>query len=382
MTNDEHLENLDTIARKINTEANAAYAELLKLLREGTMTPREAIQKVQERFVGEYEELLLAAFNGILISSIGLSTLRELRIGNLHLSGALYHHSREISAVVLGIINQHTKGFHDARKLAMQLYDGYRFVKEAVLPVRKPLPKYLMRVFGEDEAFKQLWAKSYAKSELRILAGDLITGPPLANLFARIQASKLRTSGLRAAYLQALDALENNVGQDRLANVLKTAFYERNRYFANRIAQTELHRAYTDRQSADIMDDDSFDYVQYRLSSTHPTPDICNLHANLDKFGLGKGVYPKSLTPKPPAHPFCRCVVSNRIDIFDATANERDAAERQFLRALPVHEAAQIIGSREKLRELLNGATLDDVVNAGKNPLYHLQRVGNFRGQF
>jgi hypothetical protein len=33
-------------------------------------------------------------------------------------------------------------------------------------------------------------------------------------------------------------------------------FYERNRYFANRIARTELHRAYTDQQARELMRQD------------------------------------------------------------------------------------------------------------------------------
>jgi hypothetical protein len=77
------------------------------------------------------------------------------------------------------------------------------------------------------------------------------------------------------------------------------------RYFANRIAQTELHRAFTTKQAADLMEDEEVEWVQWRLSVTHPRPDICDLHAHVDRYGLGPGVYPKPLAPLPPAHPHC-----------------------------------------------------------------------------
>ena len=54
----------------------------------------------------------------------------------------------------------------------------------------------------------------------------------------------------KAAYLQALDALEAGAGANRLKRLMRTAWYERNRYFANRIAQTELHRAYANQVAA------------------------------------------------------------------------------------------------------------------------------------
>jgi len=52
----------------------------------------------------------------------------------------------------------------------------------------------------------------------------------LARLYARINANQLKTPALKAAYLQALDALEKNAGQTVLSNTLRTAYHERNRY--------------------------------------------------------------------------------------------------------------------------------------------------------
>ena len=56
---------------------------------------------------------------------------------------------------------------------------------------------------------------------------------------------------------------------DEIEKKLKVAFYERNRYFANRIARTELHRAYTDQQSREWMQEKRIEYVELRLSAKH-----------------------------------------------------------------------------------------------------------------
>ena len=200
----------------------------------------------------------------------------------------------------------------------------------------------------------------------------------MAKLFARIKASQLKTPALKAAYLQALDTLEAGKGEQHLAKQLKIAWYEKNRYFANRIAQTELHRAYTDQLAADLMAEPKLQYVQIRLSQKHPKTDICDLHTKQDKYGLGAGVYPKALVPKPPFHPFCRCLTAPRYDLLNERVRENPNAERAYLRTLPLSDAAQVIGSRAKLQRLLDGEPLDGILNEGKDSLYHLKRLGEF----
>ena len=100
------------------------------------------------------------------------------------------------------------------------------------------------------------------------VAGKLETLPKYLKVeFNKVLAAKLKTPALRAAYLQAIREQEAGKGMAALEQVLKTAFYERNRYYANRIARTELHRAYTDRQSRELMSQARIEYVQLRLSS-------------------------------------------------------------------------------------------------------------------
>lgn len=127
------------------------------------------------------------------------------------------------------------------------------------------------------------------------------------------------------------------------------------------------------------MDEDQIEYVQWRLSSKHPKLDICDRHAKLDAYGLGPGVYPKADAPKPPAHPFCLCVVSPRIDLDPKTPPRfNPKAERTFLASLPAQEAARVAGSYAKrLRVLDGGGTLEAIYNEGKDDLYKWKRLGD-----
>ena len=71
------------------------------------------------------------------------------------------------------------------------------------------------------------------------------------------------------------------------------------RYFANRIAQTELHRAYSDEKSREMVADAELTVVQVRMSATHPKTDICDFHSRLDKYGLGPGAIRRRSRPSP-----------------------------------------------------------------------------------
>lgn len=154
---------------------------------------------------------------------------------------------------------------------------------------------------------------------------------------------------MRAAYLEAIRKAEAGAGMAELEKALRIAFHERNRYFANRIARTELHRAYTDRQARELMAQDRIRYLQIRLSSKHPKTDVCDLHARLDAYGLGPGVYPKADAPKPPFHPHCYCLLAPMIALDNPNPRFDPNAERRFLAGLPAKEAAQVAGGSRKV---------------------------------
>lgn len=82
---------------------------------------------------------------------------------------------------------------------------------------------------------------------------------------------------------------------------------EKSRYIADRIARTEMARAWADGFLADIMQDDDVVAVKWKLSSRHPVFDVCDMYSKANMYNLGAGIYPKTKLPPLPAHPHCLC---------------------------------------------------------------------------
>lgn len=72
------------------------------------------------------------------------------------------------------------------------------------------------------------------------------------------------------------------------------------------IARTEISNAYHQAQLVLTEQDKDLIGYRWRLSKSHPKPDICDYLANVD-YGLGKGVHPKEKVPRTKAHPNCMC---------------------------------------------------------------------------
>src|SRR5574343_859440 len=340
ITYDRYLAILAESDASVRNAAEKAFAKLLEKIRAGD-SPQAALKAVLKEFNADAIAGFREALNAILQSSLGVSEVKAYKVGAVKLSDALYANAQAVAGVSQQIIEKHMAGVHDARELRKALYEGYNFQADP-LHVVKPLPKYLQVEFD------------------------------------RFKAAALKTPALRAAYLEAIRKAEAGAGMDALEKALKVAFYERNRYFANRIARTELHRNYTDQVAKELMEEAQIEYVQYRMSSKHPKTDICDLHAALDKYGLGPGIYPKADAPKPPIHPHCICTVTPKIDIFNAKPRFNPKAEQAIRARLPPKEARDIAGSWAKLARAKGGETLEKIYNDGKDPLYRWKKLGEF----
>lgn len=344
MTPDQYRLLLERSDANTRAQAEAAFQALLIRIRNGEK-PQPAIAAVMRQFNAGVTGGLAEVFSALLSTSIGVAEMRDWPVGKVKLSDVLYTNAQAVSATTRTIIEAHMKGPQAARELAKALYEGYDF-----------------------------------KADPLDVAGKLETLPKYLKVeFNKAMAAKLKTPALRAAYLQAIAEQEKGKGTEALQRVLQTAFYERNRYYANRIARTELHRAYTDQQSRELMGQDRIEYVQLRLSSKHPKTDICDYHAKVNLYGMGAGVYPKADAPKPPFHPHCYCLLSPKIDLSPKLKPRFNPdAERAFMASLPFNEARQVAGSIDKRERILAGkATVEEVYNEGKDELYKWKRVGD-----
>lgn len=351
---------LDATSSNLSNQLDGYYQELIRRIRNGE-SPRQAINEITRSFPAEYAEILAPAFTSILGASIGSREVLNLKVSGIKLSNHLYDGIRSVSTNSLKVINDHLRGFQDARKLALQLFEGFGFNPNEPLKISPrvtSLPKYLRNLVSDP-----------------IVRNELDTFYKRA--ISRTRVNQIKTPALKAAYLDALEAIENNAGMKALENKLKVAFYERGRFFANRIAQTELHRAWVNNENDIIQRETEVEFVQVTLSASHAIVDICDLFSKQNKFGLGPGIYPKHLAPKPSYHPFCRCSLVPRFDIPLGTQyKERKGADRAFLKELSVKDASKVMGSRAKLTAVLKGKDALDVFNKRITPFYRIKAAG------
>lgn len=355
LTDLQEAELLDRIAREVDADSRAALVWMLAELRTGR-DAESVVAEALSRFEGAFVAELAAAMAAVTATQWTVNQLREIPLGfdgnPVKLSTRLYAHKRQTSAIVTNVIRQHVRGVQDARKLALTLYEGYGFRRVEDEPAQ--LAKQMPATIRQDAPLLQAYLQTIGR--------------------ARVQ--QLRTPALRAAYLEALDAIEQGAAQKRLDRVLRTAFYERNRYFANRIAQTELHRAQAEQVDAELLAEPEIEYVQFRLSGGKREVDICDIFSRVDRFGLGPGVYPKRLAPKRPIHPFCRCLLVPRIDLTGTKEPKpRPNPDRAFLRGLDEREGRKIMGSEQMRLEVLTGKPAVDVINARREDGFKVRPI-------
>lgn len=338
----------------LDDQIEAAFVRMMGLIDDG-VAPRDAVQQVMDSFVGEFAATMQQALGAVMQASIGTTAAAsagQIRVQTIALSSKLWAPGQDTASVVDGIVRRHTAGFVDARKLALDLYRGYRFRDPAKEPLQissrsTVIPKYMKDALVSDPRMRDKLAEQYAK----------------------LTAKGLKTPELRVAYedvLKALNGLETGYGKKLLEKKLQVAFQEKMRYFAKRISETELHRAFVAKEVQIMMQDEDIEFVQIRRAPGDQDSCICVLMVGRDQYGMGAGVYPKLRAPAPPFHPFCRCYLKPRLDLIGKRAKPIDEnADVYFLQRLDEKVAARVMGSQEKRDRVLDGKEKAlDVYNA------------------
>jgi len=342
---------LDRIAHRITDLARDLKTRVFDFVTRKKTAKRDELRPVmQQTFDDPYLEELGDALGHVTGRRLTVEQMRRFIVGEVTLSKRLYHQANQTAAAVTQILRAHVKYEHDARKLALDLYTGYGRKATEILNPRVRLPKYL---------------------------DDARLNREMDAVLARIQASTLKTPALRAAYLDSLDAIIRDKGEKAIDKALGIAVQERYRYFANRIAQTELARTQNREIARELMADDEIEVVRYQLSATHPAPDICDCFAHANRFGLGPGLYPKGKAPLPPSHPHCRCVCTPVLGLKAANAREDPDAIQKYLFLLDADTARQVAGSKAVRDAVLKGENLLDLINANRPAGYRIGALGD-----
>jgi len=94
---------------------------------------------------------------------------------------------------------------------------------------------------------------------------------------------------------------------------------------AMRVFRTEINRAHGEAYQAAAFEHPDAIGTRFLLSPNHPRVDICDMHAKVNRYGLGPGVYPKGKNPWP-AHPntlsFTEVVFSDEVTDEDRAGKE------------------------------------------------------------
>jgi len=133
------------------------------------------------------------------------------------------------------------------------------------------------------------------------------------------------------------------------------------RYYAERIAKTELHRATMAKRAKEYIEDDEVEFVRFEMSSSHPKVDICDYYANLD-VGYGRGIIPKNEMRTLPLHPHCLCVYSPYYGKVKKKKIKGDPY-RKVLDGFSDYEKRQILGSYDKLERFKRGKHPEEIFN-------------------
>jgi hypothetical protein len=221
------------------------------------------------------------------------------------------------------------------RQAARYLYDGYG--AKTVLNTTE-LPAYLDRL---AQAAKKAVASGHLdKAAVAEYERELRKA---RRLLKKMDAGGT-TGALKAGY-KKLMMDTNKLTEKRLQNAIRMACEERARYYAERIVRTESARAWFDGFVAKNGEDPDVVGYRWTLSSRHPKADVCDMHAHVDFYGMGPGVYPKNSVPPLPAHPHCLCsLLPVYVGEVQQVGNFNAQAGDDYLENASLHSRQELLG--------------------------------------
>lgn len=274
----------------------AFEAEIKRLLKAGK-TPKQAVDEayklypVMKIMQGEIEPQLIGEMKrggavGVAKPLLKKASTAVWAADGLTLSKRTTQGAKEVTKQAAAVIAEAVKKGQTIQKAALALFDGYGYGH--TLP-EQDIPDFLKRLTQIAKA-KEYGGAEFHKT-LRAVERNL---------------KKLNVQGLKAAYTQVKNAVLSG-NEKRIEKAVYTATQERTRYFARRIARTEMARAYNDGFVAKWANDEDCVAFKWKMSTAHPFCDICDMYAKADLYGMGPGIFPKDKVPMLPVHPNCMC---------------------------------------------------------------------------
>lgn len=273
----------------------------------------------------------------------------------MRLSERLHGNSSVMRQHIIDSVSNSMRQGKSFTQMARDLYTGYdrgQTINQA------QLPKYLSNL--ENLARRVAAGDNAALSDFRTALAQ-----------ARSQVSRLSPGGaptknLKLSYEQLVKAAER-LSTRALDRAVHVAIQERSRYYAERIARTEMARAYAEGFIARNAEDDDVIGYRWGLSSRHPKYDICDFHKQANLYGMGSGVYPKNSVPLLPAHPHCTChlstVIVGETEETKVLGKYDPKAGDEFIKRLPADQQKALMGVRDRDKYLRGQLKWQEAIN-------------------
>lgn len=336
------------ILTKTDKTIKAFEKEIKRLLKEGK-TAKEAVKEAYKKYPVMKtlekelqkqleEEMKRGAGEEIPITAIHDALSLSWSPDKLTLSERTTKGGKEITAQAASIIAETIKKGESVQKTALALFDGYGYGH--ILPTQD-IPEFMKKLteIGKLTDYK---GQEFRKT-LRAVERQL---------------KRVNVQGMKIAYGKIKEAIETG-NEKKINKAVYVATQERTRYFARRIARTELARAYGDGAMAKWENDEDCVAFQWKLSSGHPCYDICDLYANADLYGMGKGIFPKDKVPRLPAHPNCMCHLRPVMEgsrLLQGEGKEQiNKGGMAYIKKLSKHDQERLLGVHGRLEVLKRG---------------------------
>lgn len=336
------------ILTKTDKTIKAFEKEIKRLLKEGK-TAKEAVKEAYKKYPimktlekelqkQLEEEMKRGAGEDIPINAIHDALSLVWSPDNLTLSERTTKGGKEITAQAASIIAEAIKKGKSVQKTALALFDGYGYGH--VLPTQD-IPEFMKKLTEIGRL------TDYKGQEFRKTLRDV-----------ERQLKRVNVQGMKIAYGKIKEAIETG-NEKKINKAVYVATQERTRYFARRIARTELARAYGDGAMAKWENDEDCVAFQWKLSTGHPFCDICDLYANADLYGMGKGIFPKDKVPRLPVHPNCMChlrpVMEGSRLLQGEEKEQIDKGGMAYIKKLSKHDQERLLGVHGRLEVLKRG---------------------------
>lgn len=177
--------------------------------------------------------------------------------------------------------------------------------------IRRNVRNLYKQILQNPDIYKTKKFKDALRQELREVENLAQSGAP--------------NKRLKNAYKKLIKRMSVGADEDVLKKAFGNLLKRKIEYYNERIARTELARAYSLGFRRQVEEDEFITAYKWILSPRHPVPDICDVFANMNN-GKGKGIYTKNDVVTVPAHPNCLCMLQAiSIDIkgIKKATNER-----------------------------------------------------------